>query len=106
MAAAVEPARPPPIIAMSVYLIGNPGLEPVLLRRERQIKPYRGGAICRRPASGELAMRRLPGRTCGPVGASRAGQSPLADGVSCSLGQSDQETSPAARAPGEAMVGR
>ncbi|SIO50231.1 hypothetical protein SAMN05443247_06668 [Bradyrhizobium erythrophlei] len=31
-------ARPPPIIAMSVYLMGDPGLEPPLLRRERQTK--------------------------------------------------------------------
>jgi hypothetical protein len=32
MVAAVEPARPPPMIAMSVYLMGNSGLEAPVLR--------------------------------------------------------------------------
>jgi hypothetical protein len=36
MAAAVEPARPPPMIAMSVYFMGNPGVEAPVLRPERQ----------------------------------------------------------------------
>jgi hypothetical protein len=38
MAAAVEPARPPPMIAMSVYFIGNLSRGATLLHPEWQIK--------------------------------------------------------------------
>jgi hypothetical protein len=42
MAAAVEPARPPPMIAMSVHFVGNPGGVAPVLRPERQIKASPG----------------------------------------------------------------
>jgi hypothetical protein len=38
MAAAVEPARPLPMIAMSVHFMGNPGRVPLVLRPEKRIK--------------------------------------------------------------------
>lgn len=67
MATAVEPARPPPMVAMLVYFMGDPGRVAPVLRPEKQIKAWSGKTGTKMAVFGIIYPGKIdrPGRPAG-----------------------------------------